>query len=341
MPIAALRTTLLGVTVLVLSGHALGANAVWNQKGTAWEDPANWSTGQTPGPDDIAIFPDVGAPIKNQPVVAGTVRVGGIVLGTGPETNVVIPDFFWRVTAAWTVNGTGTIAVGKHGIAMAQGNSVIHPSLELTENQTWSIGSPAQKVLTPTGNPWLWNERDFIDAELMIITDWGMPNRCNLAIYGNISGPGGIRKVNRGKVFFFAGDSPTFRGGTRVNGGELGWLLPGLKETKQWHFGSGPIVLDGGFFNFSSKNGANTERIRLMNVVQVAGRGGAVQCTQPGEEANKPRQTPRSLFSGPLDLCGVLTVGRQGCGYFYPELDGPITVYQGRAPRRASVARPG
>jgi hypothetical protein len=49
----------------------------------------------------------------------------------------VIPDFFWPVAAAWTINGTGTTAVGKHGIVTAQGNSVIHPSLELTENQTW------------------------------------------------------------------------------------------------------------------------------------------------------------------------------------------------------------
>jgi hypothetical protein len=72
VPIAALRTTLLAVTVLVLSGHAPGASAVWNQKGAAWEGPADWSTGQTSGPDDITVFPDVGAPIKNQPVVAGS-----------------------------------------------------------------------------------------------------------------------------------------------------------------------------------------------------------------------------------------------------------------------------
>src|SRR5208283_1768013 len=78
-----LRAALLGVTVLVLSGHALGAGVVWNQKGTAWEDPANWSTGRTPGPDDIAVFPALNEAVKNQPVVRGTVHIGGIRFDNG------------------------------------------------------------------------------------------------------------------------------------------------------------------------------------------------------------------------------------------------------------------
>ena len=40
------------------------ANVEWNQKGRAWSDPANWSTGKAPGPDDIAVFNSSGAITK-------------------------------------------------------------------------------------------------------------------------------------------------------------------------------------------------------------------------------------------------------------------------------------
>ena len=133
-------------------------------KGHGLRRPANWSTGHVPGPDNIAVFPDVAAQVKMTGGNRHGEDTGGIVLGTGPATNVLIPDFYWKVAVGWTINGTGTIAVGKQGIVMPECNGVIHPSLELSEDQTWSIGTPtAQKVLTSAGRPWLWNERDFIN----------------------------------------------------------------------------------------------------------------------------------------------------------------------------------
>lgn len=299
------------------------ANIVWNHHGTAWEDAKNWAGGQVPGADDIAVFPDVGTTPTSWPVVTGSVRVAGLVLGTTPEGNVPIP-LTGRMLSGWVINGAGAIAVGKSGIVMHAGSSIIHPALELTVDQTWSIGGWSQGVV-PTEQLSHYNSREFVDVELMILKDWGVPDFCNLVIYGAISGAGSLHKTNNGKVFVVNNNSPSFSGGTRISAGTLSWVQCGLTHDTEGHFGTGTIVLDRGFFNFSTDDTCvNTASIRLTNELMVTGRGGAVQCSQAG----LPEKTARSLFAGPLELRGVLTVGRQGNGYIYPELVGPITVYQ-------------
>jgi hypothetical protein len=50
----------------------------WLQKGTAWEDPANWAGGKVPGPDDLAVFP---LPENNVATVNPTLKTAILVKG--------------------------------------------------------------------------------------------------------------------------------------------------------------------------------------------------------------------------------------------------------------------
>ena len=51
----------------------------WLQKGTAWEDPANWSDNAVPGIGDIACFPAAfNSVAKVNPIISKPAQVGGL-----------------------------------------------------------------------------------------------------------------------------------------------------------------------------------------------------------------------------------------------------------------------
>src|SRR5580693_2856217 len=135
----------LGLLSLFICSDLRAADVVWNQRGTAWEDPANWSAGRVPGPEDVAVFPDPNGPVKNQPIVNSTdpkvISVGGIAFHNTGSKNVQQPNMKLSSYVGWIIGGHGKLIVGKQGISIPSAADAIYPDLELAAMQPWSVDS--------------------------------------------------------------------------------------------------------------------------------------------------------------------------------------------------------
>jgi autotransporter-associated beta strand protein len=311
------------------------ANVEWNQKGTAWNNPANWSTGKAPGPDDVAVFNSKGGEITNQPVVSGTVRVGGIVFGGGVSKERLALPILMHVGSfgevnpdspvAWSIKGQGKIILGKNGIVFTPSwvgwwtNCAIYPAVEVAKDQSWIIGNGAGGLIptSQTSNT-IRQWGCFLSRGIYV---WDSTYPGNVVLFGALSGSGGICKQNTGRVICLGNRSPTFSGGTTVNGGQVAWGPAGLTATQECFFGTGPIVLDGGMFAFLP---VHREGARLMNKIQVGPHNGEVEELTFGS----------IHVSSPIELRGAL---RGACDLGWSKerteiiFDGPLTVYQGAA----------
>ncbi|MCX5683992.1 MAG: ADP-ribosylglycohydrolase family protein [Planctomycetota bacterium] len=89
-----------------------------------WNNPANWSGGAAPGPQDIAVF---GAAASRQ------ITIGQAESALGLDLRA----------AGWTLDGPGkTLTVGAGGIASSgAGTSTIIPTVVLSANSIWTVGT--------------------------------------------------------------------------------------------------------------------------------------------------------------------------------------------------------
>lgn len=287
-----LQAVVVAVWLAFTAGPPLLATEVeWNQKGTTWEDPGNWSTGQVPGPDDIAVFPAPREPVKNQPTVSGTVRVGGIVFRNGEpagqsqaikvraedheEGEFPRPTILWG-PYTWIINGAGKIVLGKNGIRLhvrwGRAGSVIFPAMELAADQAWEIGLslvPRSVGTDHSNHRW----RVYWKTQLMHNIFYGYGGAPELIVLGDLSGPGGLRKCGVGSLYYVNDHSPTFRGGTEISDGLIVWRpsRPGA-----YAFGTGPITFDSGGLRFTSKPNSK-DAVRLMNPLRIHAEGGDIQ----------------------------------------------------------------
>jgi autotransporter-associated beta strand protein len=250
----------------------------WNQKGTTWEDPANWSTGRVPGPHDVAVFPALNEAVKNQPVVPGIVHVGGIRFdnGTSVEDKTLpggdMDDARVPGQLAWAIQGSGTIVLGRHGIDVSQGNTVIHPALELAVDQTWRIGRPVMGPLQDYMS--YFASMPFFGAAMVRHTSvFGYVCHAHLILHGTLAGPGALHKQGHGLILYANDASPTFRGGTFIDEGIIAWL-PG--KAGQYAFGAGAVSVESGSFYFDAMQ-ASQGAVRLLTPIRVGRGGGEIQ----------------------------------------------------------------
>ena len=100
-------------------------------------------------------------------------------------------------TYAWIIGGSGTIVIGRKGIDLSGGNSIVHPSLQLAADQAWTLARP------PSRGPWapIIMITAFCAYWKMILRHYGwfrLFRQSVLVLFGDISGPGGIRKRGEG-----------------------------------------------------------------------------------------------------------------------------------------------
>jgi autotransporter-associated beta strand protein len=291
---------------------AQGAEVEWNQKGTVWEDPTNWSTGRVPSPDDIAVFPSPPQPVKNQPTVNGTVRVGGIVFENGPaaaESEAIKaladdhdkgefprPTIIWG-PYTWIVNGAGKIVLGESGIRLrtpeGRAGSVIYPSVELAADQTWEIG-PTPLPRSVASDQSDYHRRVYWKTQLMHNIFYGFGGAPELILFDPLSGRGALRKCGAGSIYYVNDHSPTFGGGTEIRDGLILWR-PSQPGT--YAFGAGPIAMDSGGLRFTGRNDAK-DTTRLTNSIRILPHGGDIQ--------SRYTKTTNESLDGDVELGGLL-----------------------------------
>ena len=285
----------------------------WLEKGTAWDDPANWSTGQVPGIGDIACFTSRSGKVAKQPIVAGTDQVGGLYFDNGrARPNGPVPGaklLHSNPSPTWIIQGSGTLAIGPGGIAYsaAGGTDVIHPNLELLAEQDWAAGRCDEREIL--------DQRIRVDQrrlQMIGLAAWSLPNYdCYgngsiLAILGKISGPGGIHKKRLGHVYYANSASPTFEGGTWVECGTIEWNIPPITSSDDYTFGTKPIVLDAGTFCFGSAVRQNKQQVpSLITPIRITSRNGILEYSQEGPDGAK---VPDSRFAGPIELGGRMKI---------------------------------
>ena len=224
------------------------------------------------------MFPALNEAVKNQPVVGGTVQVGGIrfdngmsvedkTLPGGDMDDAPVPGRY-----AWMIRGPGKIVLGRQGVNVSQGNTVIHAALELAADQTWHIGRP---VVTPFQDYARYlDSMEFYGAAMLRHTKiFNYVCQARVILDGTLSGPGGLHKQGQGLVLYANDASPSFGGGTFIDEGIIAWLP---RKAGQYAFGTGPVTLDSGSFYFDAMHPVEGA-VRLLTPIRVGRSGGEIQ----------------------------------------------------------------
>ncbi len=293
---------------------AYGEEIEWSQKGAAWEDPTSWTGNKVPGPEDIAVFPLVTEPVKNQPQISGVATVGGLKFIQGEAG--MAKESLWKIQAAvsktqapvnldilgpdngktfpiWDIGGSGKLILGKLGVqitGVGGGPSFIRVPVSLSAMQDWCVGDPQEGGI---GN--------------LNGLDTGLTPRSSLVFTGELSGVGGFRKLGVGKVYYDNPVSPSFTGGVCVREGTVDWVLDKLTTPGKYSFGTGKLLLDGALFFLSPIRCSSLDCIPdLTNPITVTPRGGEIGCL--AQRTNTPRDkfVPNIQISGPILLGGLL-----------------------------------
>ncbi len=292
------------LTITLLNADTI----TWQTTGTTdWFTGSNWSTGNVPGPTDIAQL--VGPlSVDEGPSVSGAANVDGIYMNNGYNHSSYI-------------TGDGSLTIGLSGITLSWFSLYIYPEIIIGTNQTWVLNESTRE-----GNLNLYggiSGNGRITLETQPTEYRGHSRLYYKGDPADVTFTGGI-KIHKDV------DEPAYFG--------MQYELGVMSAPTSFSFGTGHIIGDNATFvaYATADSGGKTPGhiIQITNPLKVEEGGLVLISNQGGNVADMPN----IQFSGPIDLGGLLSSGSAQYGAMAP-ITGDITIRQSMAARAGLCGR--